>query len=44
MGLKLKKVGVLVGAVFLSTNALSATIDGAIVQGSSEYQASTDGV
>ena len=44
MGSELKKVGVLFGALLLSTNAISATIDGVIVQGASEYQASTDGV
>ena len=44
MGLKMKNVGVFLGAMFLSTMAVSATIDGVITQGSSEYQASTDGV
>ena len=44
MGLKIKNVSVFLGAMFLSTMAVSATIDGVIAQGSSEYQASTDGV
>ncbi len=43
MGLKIKNVGVFLGVMFMSTMATSATIDGIITQGSSEYQASTDG-
>jgi len=44
MGLNFRKIAVLLGAIFFSAVASSATIDGIITQGSSEYQASTDGL